>query len=39
MHASVYEGNITYDVFNYISYINYNATLIFNNDYDHEKTQ
>ena len=28
--SDVYEGNITYDVFNYISYINYNAILIFN---------
>ena len=34
--ADVYEGNITYDVFNYI---NYNAIFIFNNVPNHEKMQ
>ena len=34
--AEVYEGNITYDVFNYI---NYNAIFIFNNVPNHEKMQ
>ena len=37
--AVVYEGNITYDVFNYISYINYSAIFIFNNISNHEKMQ
>ena len=37
--ADVYEGNITYDVFNYINYINYNAIFIFNNVPNHEKMQ
>ena len=37
--AAVYEGNITYDVFNYINYINYNAIFIFNNVPNHEKMQ
>ena len=34
--ADVYEGNITYDVFNYI---NYNAIFIFKNVPNHEKMQ
>ena len=34
--ADVYEGNITYEVFNYI---NYNAIFIFNNVPNHEKMQ
>ena len=34
--ADVYEGNITYYVFNYI---NYNAIFIFNNVPNHEKMQ
>ena len=34
--ADVYEGNITYDVFNYI---NYNAISISNNVPNHEKMQ
>ena len=37
--ADVYEGNITYDVFNYINYINYNAFFIFNNVPNHDKMQ
>ena len=40
--ADVYEGNITYDVFNsinYINYINYNAIFIFNNVSNYEKMQ
>ena len=32
----VYEGNITYDVFDYI---NYNAIFIFNNVANHEKME
>ena len=37
--ADVYEGNVTYDVFNYINYINYDAIFIFNNVPNHEKMQ
>ena len=37
--ADVYEGNITYDVFNYISHIIYNTIFIFNNISNYEKVQ
>ena len=37
--VDVYVGNITYDVFNHINHINYNAILIFNNVFNHEKMQ
>ena len=35
--SDVYEGNITYDVFNHISYINYNAIFIFKNVLTYKK--
>ena len=37
--ADVDKGDITYDVFNYGNYINYNAIFIFNNVPNHEKMQ
>ena len=36
--ADVYEGNITHDAFNYISYINYNAIILFNNVSNHKES-
>ena len=39
LSADVYEGNITYDVLNCISYIHYNTILIFNNVSNHQKMQ